>query len=35
LRNLKDSNPIELAEYTEAHQLLDEPAFVWRAKETL
>lgn len=35
LRNLKESNPIELAQYAEAHHLLDEPAFVWWAKDAL
>jgi len=35
LRNLKDSNPIELAEYARSHNLLNEPAFSWWAKHTL
>lgn len=35
LRNLKESNPIELAEYAEARNLLNEPAFVWWAKDVL
>jgi hypothetical protein len=35
LWNLKDANPIELAEYGEAHGLLKEPAFAWWAKEVL
>jgi hypothetical protein len=35
LRNLKESNPIELAQYAEAHGLLEEPVFVWWAKDTL
>ncbi len=35
LHNLKDSNPIKLAEYVEAHNLLDEPVFAWWAKEFL
>jgi hypothetical protein len=32
---LKESNPIELAQYAEAHGLLEEPVFVWWAKDTL
>jgi hypothetical protein len=35
LRNLKESNPIEVAEYAEAKCLLNQPAFIWWAKETL
>jgi hypothetical protein len=35
LRNLKESNPIEVAQYNEAHSLLEEPAFVWWAKDAL
>ncbi len=35
LRNLKESNPIELAEYAESHNLLDEPAFAWWARHVL
>jgi hypothetical protein len=35
LRNLRESNPIELAQYTEAHGLLEEPAFPWWAKDAL
>jgi hypothetical protein len=35
LWNLKDANPIELAEYGEAHNLLKEPAFAWWAKDIL
>jgi hypothetical protein len=35
MRNLKDANPIELAEYAEARGLLDEPAFAWWAKHVL
>jgi len=35
LCNLKDSNPIELAEYGAMHNLLDEPAFAWWAKEVI
>jgi hypothetical protein len=35
MRNLKESNPIQLAEYGEQHDLLDEPAFSWWAKYVL
>lgn len=35
MHNLKDSNPIELAEYAYSHKLLDEPTFAWWAKEAL
>jgi hypothetical protein len=35
LRNLKESNPIELAEYAEARNLLHEPAFAWWANDVL
>jgi hypothetical protein len=35
LRNLKDSNPIELAEYAQHHKLLNEPAFALWAKDFL
>jgi hypothetical protein len=35
LCNLKESNPIELAEYAEARNLLNEPAFAWWAKDIL
>jgi hypothetical protein len=35
LRNLKDSNPIELAQYARMQNLLNEPAFSWWAKDTL
>ncbi len=35
LKDLKESNPVELAEYAEANQLLDEPAFAWWAPWTL
>jgi hypothetical protein len=29
LRNIKDSNPVEVAEYAVVNQLIDEPAFAW------
>jgi len=35
LKNLKASNPIELAEYAIANNLVDEPAFKWWVAETL
>lgn len=35
LRDLKDSNPVELAEYAEQHDLIKEPAFNWWARYTL
>ncbi len=35
LRNLKESNPLELAQYAESHSLLEEPAFIWWAKDAL
>jgi hypothetical protein len=34
-RDLKESNPIELAEYGKANDLLDEPVFAWWAKYVL
>jgi len=35
LRDLKESNPVELAEYAQANNLLDEPAFAWWARYVL
>jgi hypothetical protein len=35
LRNLKESNPIEVAQYAEQQSLLTEPAFAWWAKHVL
>jgi hypothetical protein len=35
LRHLKDSNPIELAEYAVANRIQEEPAFKWWVPETL
>ena len=35
LADLKESNPIEVAEFTIAHGLQDEPAFIWWVPYTL
>jgi hypothetical protein len=35
LRNLKESNPLEVAKYADAKNLLNEPAFNWWAKHVL
>lgn len=35
LKQVKDSNPVELAEYAAAHKLLNKPVFNWWAKWTL
>ena len=35
LKDLKQSNPVELAEYDVANEISDEPAFNWWVKETL
>ena len=35
LKDLKASNPVELAEYAVANKLLEEPAFAWWAKDVL
>ncbi len=35
LRNLKESNPLELAEYAVMHQISQEPAFAWWVPYTL
>ena len=35
LKGLKDSNPVELAEYAVANLILDEPAFKWWVPPTL
>ena len=35
LNYLKQSNPVEMAEYTVANYISDEPAFNWWFKETL
>jgi hypothetical protein len=29
LKDLKESNPVEVAEYAVAHKLVSEPAFKW------
>ncbi|MGH3054668.1 MAG: reverse transcriptase domain-containing protein, partial [Gaiellaceae bacterium] len=35
LRNLKESNPIEVAEYAVANKIADEPAFSWWVEDVL
>ena len=35
LKYLKQSNPVELAEYDVVNQISDEPDFIWWVKETL
>ena len=35
LKNLKEANPVELAEYAQAHGLMEEPAFAWWAPWTI
>ena len=35
LKDIKDSNPIEVAEYAVANRIQDEPAFVWWVKHVL
>jgi hypothetical protein len=35
LKDLKESNPVELAEYAKGNELLFEPAFTWWASRTL
>ena len=35
LKDLKESNPIELAQYAKEHGLIDKPAFAWWAPWTL
>ena len=35
LKDLKNSNPVELAEYAVANKLIDEPAFTWWVKDIL
>ncbi|MEL6803974.1 MAG: hypothetical protein AAFO91_09360, partial [Bacteroidota bacterium] len=35
LRDLKESNPVEVAEYAEANRILSEPAFTWWARHAL
>ena len=35
IKELKHSNPVELAEYAVANEISDEPAFNWWVKENL
>ena len=35
LKDLKESNPIEVAEYAVANKIAKEPAFIWWAKDVL
>ena len=35
LKDLKQSNPVELAEYTVANDISDEPAFNWWVRDTV
>ena len=35
LKDLKQSNPVELAGYAAGNEISDEPAFKWWVKETL
>ena len=35
LKDLKESNPIEVAKYVTARDIQDEPAFAWRVLYTL
>lgn len=35
LKDLKESNPVEVAEYVMKHELVDEPAFAWWVPHTL
>ena len=35
LKGLKQSNPVDLAEYAMANDISDKPAFNWRVKENL
>ena len=35
LKQVKDHNPIELAEYAVAHKIQDEPTFAWWVHDTL
>ena len=35
LKDIKETHPIEVAEYVKAHSLIDEPAFAWWAPYTL
>ncbi|KAI2494242.1 Reverse transcriptase (RNA-dependent DNA polymerase) [Fragilaria crotonensis] len=35
LKDIKESNPVEVAEYAVANKILEEPAFAWWARHTL
>ena len=35
LKDLKQFNPVELAEYAVVNDIIDEPTFTWWVKETL
>ena len=35
LKDLKESYPVQVAEYADANRILDEPAFLWWAPKTL
>jgi hypothetical protein len=35
LANLKESNPVQVAEYAVANKLAEEPAFIWWIKDVL
>jgi hypothetical protein len=35
LKDLKDSNPVKLAEYAKANHLASEPAFAWWVQKVL
>ena len=35
LKDLKESNPVQVAEYTVANKIANEPAFIWWAKDVL
>jgi hypothetical protein len=35
LKDLKDSNPIETAEYAVSNKIADEPALIWWVRDTL
>jgi hypothetical protein len=35
LKDLKESNPVQIAEYAQRNELVDEPAFAWWVPNTL
>jgi hypothetical protein len=35
MRDLKESNPLELAEYAKANKIVSEPAFAWWVQTVL